>query len=60
VQTRFETVVVHEDKEKCRDAMYDKAAGANVSKVVHISGLRFTRLKHDTIVVEQPDVNKTG
>lgn len=54
VQTRYELVVVHEDEEKCRDAMYDKAAGASVSKAVHISGLNFSRIRNDCIMVGRP------
>jgi hypothetical protein len=59
VQTRFELVVVHEDAEKCRDAIYDKAAGASVMKAVHVSGLNFIKIpRNETIIVSQPDTRR--
>lgn len=49
LQTRFEVVVVHDDQEKCRDAIYASAAGAIVPKAVHITGQNFSKGKNNTI-----------
>lgn len=51
LQTKFESVVVHEAEEKCRDAIYRRDAGQAVNKAVHTSGLIFTRGRNDTITV---------
>lgn len=51
LQTKFESVVVHEEQEKCRDAIYRGDAGQAVNKAVHTSGLSFTRGRNNTITM---------
>jgi hypothetical protein len=46
-------VVVHEEEEKCRDAIYNNAAGSGVAKAVAISGFNLSRGKNNTIQASQ-------
>lgn len=53
VQTRFEVVVVHEEEEKCRDAMYNMAAGPSVVMAVHPSGLNVSKKRNNTLITSR-------
>jgi hypothetical protein len=43
-------VVVHDEEDKCRDAIYNNAAGAGVGRAVHTSGLNFIKGRNNTII----------
>ena len=49
-QTHYEVVVVHEDEQRARDAVYNTAAGVRVPRAVHRSGTNFTTGRNGTIV----------
>jgi hypothetical protein len=60
LQTHFEAVVVHEDEEKCRDAIYSGAAGPAANKAVHTSGNNFSKGRNNTITASRWSMNRWG
>jgi hypothetical protein len=43
VQSHYECVVVDQEEQRCRHAVYDRAAGPNVGRSVHVAGRSWTR-----------------
>jgi hypothetical protein len=42
-QTHYECVVVDQEEARCRDALYNRAAGPNVNRAVHVGGRNWSR-----------------
>lgn len=60
LQTHFEVVVVHEEEEKCRDAIYRGDAGPAANKAVHTSGNSFTKGRNGTITASRWSMSRWG
>lgn len=52
-QTHYEVVVVNEEEERCRDAIYQDAAGSMVPRAVHLSGVNFSRGRNNTKIASR-------
>jgi hypothetical protein len=49
MQSHYERVVVDQQEQRCRHAVYDRAAGPNVMRAVHVAGRSWTRKRDPTI-----------